>query len=277
MATPKKKQGNGRRLLRRVALGVGVLGAAVLLALAWRWHETLPLRRVAVTGTVRADSAEVVRLAALPDSAALYDLDPALIADRVQRAPWIQKARVRRLPTGTLAIRVEERVPAALVVRADGRPSHYLDREGYSLPLRPGDPFDVPLLRGALPAYHATQPVESAALLDLLAALAAADDEADALVSEVVVGAGGDALLRTSPDGAPGALAVQLGVGGYDEKLRRLRAFWEQAVLTRPDRRYEVVDLRFDGQVVTRESRSQETEGRRQGDTSPLVAPTSAP
>ena len=176
------------------------------------------------------------------------------MADRVRRTPWVREAHVRRRPTGTLAIAVEERAPVALVVGADGRPSHYLDAEGYGLPLRPGDPFDVPLLRGAVPAYHPTRPVESAALRDLLAALAGADAETDALVSEVVVGSGGDALLRTSPEGGHGALAVRLGVGGYAGKLRRLRLFWEQAVLPRPEARYESLDLRFDGQIVTRET-----------------------
>lgn len=259
MPGSNKKQRSPRRLVRRLVLGAGVLVVAALAAAAWQWQQRVPLRRVAVTGFVRADSAEVVRLAALPDSAALFDLDPTVIADRTRRAPWVREARVRRLPTGTLAVAVEERVPVALVVAADGRPSHYLDAEGFGLPLRPSDPFDVPLLRGHVPAYQPTQPAESAALRALLAALASADAETDALVSEITFGTDGEVLLRTSPDGAPdgahGALTVRLGPGGggYAAQLQRLHAFWHQAVLTRPATRFEVVDLRFDGQIVTRE------------------------
>jgi hypothetical protein len=90
----------------------------------------------------------------------------------------------------------------------------------------------------------------------LLGALATADAETDALLSELTVGAGGEVLLRTSPDGAHGALTARLGAGGggYAAQLRRLHAFWHQAVLPRPATRFEVVDLRFDGQVVTRET-----------------------
>jgi cell division protein FtsQ len=258
MAPKKQSRARGSRtILRRLGIGAGVLAVGALAAAAWHWQRTVPLERVAVRGFVRADSAEVVRLAALPDSAALFDIDPSLEADRVRRAPWVRDARERRLPTGTLAITVEERQPVALAVAADGRPSHYLDREGYGLPLRLGDPFDVPILRGLVPPYRPLQPVEDTALLDLLDALATADEETAALVSEVTVGAAGEALLRTSADGVHGALAVRLGPGtaeGYADQLRRLHAFWHQAVLTRPQTRFQVVDLRFDGQVVTRES-----------------------
>ncbi|NNF59653.1 MAG: FtsQ-type POTRA domain-containing protein [Rhodothermaceae bacterium] len=257
MARLTKKQQQRGRLVRRLVLGSAVIGILAMAALAWRWQATLPLRGVAVEGFVRADSAEVVRMAAVEsDTVAvpLFALDPDLIADRVRRAPWVRDARVRRLPTGTLAIRVEERTPVALVLDGSGRPSHYLDAEGFSLPLRAHDPFDVPLLRGTVPTSHPTQPVESEALRELLTALASLDDETDALVSEITLGAGGDAVLRTSPRGGHGALPVRLGAGGYAEKLERLHAFWHQAILTRPETPIQTVDLRFDGQIVTREA-----------------------
>ena len=50
------------------------------------------------------------------------------------------------------------------------------------------------------------------------------------------------------------ALTVRLGDSGFEERFRRLKAFWDQAVLTRPGTRYASVDLRFDGQIITRES-----------------------
>ena len=256
MAKSTKQQQNRRRMMRRLVLGGAVFIILAMVALAWRWQATLPLRGVAVEGFVRADSSEVVRMAAVEgdSTVALFDLESDLIADRVRRAPWVRDARVRRLPTGTLAIRVEERMPVALVFDGSGRASHYLDAEGFSLPLRAHDPFDVPLLRGTVPASHPTQPVESESLRELLTALASLDDETDALVSEITLGAGGDAVLRTSPGGGHDALSVRLGAGGYAEKLERLHAFWHQAVLTRPETPIQTIDLRFDGQIVTREA-----------------------
>ncbi|HLA64889.1 MAG TPA: FtsQ-type POTRA domain-containing protein [Rhodothermales bacterium] len=248
-----------RRWGRIVFLTLAFVGGAALAGGAAYLYRTVPVRRVEVEGATRASRAELLRLAALPDSVAMADVDPRLVADRLQRHPWVRHARVRRMPTGTLAVRLEERTPAALVLGHDGRPQRYLDAEGHAMPLpvaaggRPAAVYDVPLLRGSVPEAPPTRAVESASVVELLAALAAAPPDVDALVSEVSLGRGGDATLLTTPvSGHPG-LTVRLGIGGYAEKLRRLRAFFDQAVLPRPGHPFEVIDLRFDGQVVTRE------------------------
>lgn len=247
-ATPTKQQ-RRRRILRRL----GLVALALGLVAAWVWQRTLPLAAVTVVGAVHASADEVAALTgAVPDSVALFSLSPALVADRAQRHPWVRTASVRRLPTGTLRVRVEERVPAALAMDAAGRPSHFLDAEGYAMPLDVAVPavYDVPVLYGA-PAYHPIQPVESAALRGLLGALGRADAEALALVSEIEWGP--RVTLWTTPAGGHGSIPVRLGHDGHDSQLRRLRAFWDQSVLPRPDTEFRLVDLRFDGQVVTLE------------------------
>jgi cell division protein FtsQ len=256
--TPARKKtapssGRAGRVLRRVG------AAALVLALgaAWYWQQTLPLRRVDVTGVVHADAAEVVRLTGVrPDSDAVFALSPALVADRAERHPWVRRAHVRRLPTGTLSVRVEEREPVVLVMRA-GVPAGYLDAEGVALPLDAlsdsgAVPYDVPLLTGSVPDAAPGARVASPALRELLAALAGADDATDALVSEVEWRAG-RAVLWTTPAGGHPSVPVRLGRTGVADQLARLRAFWDQSVLARPRARFRSVDLRFEGQVVTQE------------------------
>jgi cell division protein FtsQ len=118
--------------------------------------------------------------------------------------------------------------------------------------------YDVPVLTNA-PPYHPTQPVASAGLRSLLAALAHADEATQALVSEVAWGR--RPTLWTTPVAAHGSLPVRLGTtpGEHADQLRRLRAFWDQAVLPQPEVRFDLIDLRFDGQVVTRERGSAPT------------------
>ena len=154
--------------------------------------------------------------------------------------------------TGTLRIAVQEREPVVLVLEG-GRPAHFLDARGYAMPVSGASPalYDVPVLYGA-PAYHPTQPVESAGLRSLLAALRRADPATLALVSEIEWGR--TVTVWTTPVAAHGSLPVRLGHADHDRQLKSLRAFWDQAVLPRPETRFAAIDLRFDGQVVTRET-----------------------
>ncbi len=243
-----------RRILRRIILGGMTLTIIAIAFMAWSWQQNLPLKRIVVSGTVHADSAEVVRFAALEsDSIGLFSVERDVLADRVRRTPWVRDAVIRRRPSGTVSIRVEEREPTVLAVLPDGRPGYYLDAEGYAMPLVPGAVYDVPLLRGRIPDQVATQPIRNAAVLELLRVLSEADLETNALISEVTLDAIGHVVLRTSPVGEQGSVPVRLGVGGYAEKLSRLHAFWHQAILTRPELNFKSVDLRFDGQIVTHE------------------------
>ena len=156
------------------------------------------------------------------------------------------------MPTGTLRIAVTERQPVVLALDRTGRPSHFLDAEGYAMPASGATPalYDVPVMHGA-PAYHPMQPVDSAGLRSLLAALSGADDETRALVSEIDWGR--RVTVWTTPAGSHGPIQVRLGHADQARQLRALRAFWDQSVLPRPETPFRLVDVRFDGQVVTRE------------------------
>lgn len=244
-----------RNPFRRVRWAL-ILGLPVVLALAglgWHWQATLRCARIAVTGAQQVPADTLVALARVDTGAVLYDLDPVLLEDRLRRHPWVASARVRRLPTGTLALHVQERTPVALVLDAHGRPDRYLDGTGAQLPLVPGAAFDVPLVRGLDEPYHPVRPVQQPALRGLLAALARLDPATEALVAEVDLRPPGEVWLHTTPAAGHPSIPVRLGREAFDRKLARLRAFWRQAVLPRPDTRFRQIDLRFDGQIVTRE------------------------
>lgn len=220
----------------------------------WMWLDGLVVRRVVLEGHRHADEAAVLAVARVDTGGRLLDVETAIIADRTRRHPWVYRADVRRMPPGIVRIAVEERAPVALVLGDDARPAAYLDREGYPLPLVEGAVYDVPLLRGVLLPKHPTQPVASSSVSDLLAALSGVDSVIDALISSFEVAENGEITLHTAPAGTQASIEVRLGERGYIEKFRRLKAFWMQAVLSRPNRTFEAIDLRFDSQIVTRES-----------------------
>ena len=238
--------------LRLLGLGAVVGGVLVLGLLGWQWQSSVQVSRVTVTGVHHAPADTVRRLARVDSGAVMETIDGALVADRVARHPWVETAEVTKQRVyRTLQIAVTERVPAALVVDASGRPAYYLDRAGYAMPLPDSGAADVPLVRGLGAEYHPVRRVAPRALRATLTALPASG--ADPLVAELALRPDSSVRLVTAPIGPHGALPVRLGTGDIPAKLRRLRAFAEQILATETDRPVGEIDLRFDGQVVTRE------------------------
>lgn len=246
--------GKKTSIVRLVAICAAVFVVAGLSYQGWTWLDGLVVRHVVVDGYRHADEAAILAVARVDSGVRLLDVEPAVIADRARRHPWLRGADVRRLPPGTVRIAVEERKPVALALAGDGRPEAYLDQEGYPMPLVPGAVYDVPLIRGLRLPENRTQPIDAEPVIELLAALAIVEPVLDALISAFEVDSGGEIILHTAPAGTQGSIEVRLGSRGYAEKFQRLNAFWAQAVLSRPEQTFDTIDLRFDGQIVTRES-----------------------
>lgn len=242
-----------RRIGTVLVVSTTLVAVAVLGFLGWKWQANLAFRGITVTGTQFADTTQVASLVGITADTMLFDIDPTLVEDRAVRHPWVRDADVTRQFSGVLEIAVEERTPALLVVDAAGRPSHFLDAEGYAMPLAEGAVFDVPLVRGFREAYHPVRPVQDAAMQDLLATLDQVDASTDALLSEFVFETGGEVVLHTSPTLSGQSIPVRLGRVMFAEKLERLHAFWHQAILAKQDTQFDSIDLRYHSQIVTQE------------------------
>jgi len=242
------------RWTRRLGLAAALAVVVALGVLGWQWQATLDVAALRVAGTTHAPPDSLRALARVDTGAVLYDIEPALVEDRVRRHPWVQDASVMRLPTGTLRISVTERTPAALAMTADGAPAFYVDRSGFCMPLPDSADYDVPLLYGLADAYSPTRPVAHAAVRDLLEAMTASG--ARDLVAELAVQPDSSLQLYTRPTTAHDAIRVEMGRDAFPRKMRRLQAFWMQAVQPRPSTQFSVIDLRFDSQIVTKETTS---------------------
>lgn len=249
--TPKTTPTRYGRLAFRAAGG-----ALLVLVIAWGWHglSGATVRGLVVHGTGHAAEAEVLDLARVSLDSALYAVSPVVVADRVRRHPWVREATVSRLPTGTVSIRVHERKPVLLALSQAGEPVYYVDAEGFRMPYAPGSDYPVPVLRGLAERYHPVTPIRHAGVRALAAALVDLDPDVDALLSEFRALPDGSVQLDTAPTPRGRTLTVRLGSTDLRARLERLRAFWEQVVLVRPDARFAWIDLRFDSQIVTSES-----------------------
>ena len=246
--TKKKKS-----RLRTIVLVAGLMGLGVLALAGWNWLNGLVCEEIVISGNRHAASEEVLAIARVDTGVRLFGIEIALIEDRVRRHPWVRSADIVRLPPSTLSIEIEEREPVLLAIGADGIPGMYLDAAGFMMPAAGDDVYDVPLLHDARLPSNPSQPVQSRPLLELLSALGELDPAVQPLISSFEVEPDGELAMRTIPAAGRTPIYVRLGRREFANKFERLSAFWEQAVLSRPEMRFNLIDLRFDSQIVTRE------------------------
>jgi cell division protein FtsQ len=158
-----------RRRLRAASPWLAALVALAIGALVcWVVYGTsvLGVRTVRVQGNSLVTVDQVRAAAAIPPGAALASLNLRAVAVRVQGLAPVRIAKVTRSWPSAVVITVTERVPAAAVVRADGR---------YDLIDPAGVVFETAADRGTLPKLQLATPgpddPSTGAALQVLAAL----------------------------------------------------------------------------------------------------------
>ena len=109
----------GRRRLRLVLAGVGV-AAVVAVAYGLTRSPVFDVDEVRVLGAARTTPAEIEKAGGLAHGPQLADVEPAVVAARLARLPWVQEAKVVRHWPGTVEVTLLERTPLATVPAAAG-------------------------------------------------------------------------------------------------------------------------------------------------------------
>jgi cell division septal protein FtsQ len=89
-------------------------------AFAEFWPGFYP-RHVVVTGNARVDRATIVRAAGIARHRSIWLQSIRTMAANVAAIPFVGKAAVKRYPPATIAIRITERVPFAMVRRGENQ------------------------------------------------------------------------------------------------------------------------------------------------------------
>ena len=214
-------------------------------SIGWEQLWQRPCTRLRLKGVQYADRAALETLI-------LDTMDARIVADRLRRHPWVRSSGAICYPTGTLTVWIDERVPRALVLTPNGVANYYVDRAGFMMPVDTVIAFDVPVIHGISEPYRPLKPMEDPGMRALLAMLPNLEAPVDSLISELVF-EGPELEVITRPTPAGSAARVRLGSEEWHARLARLHAFWEQHMLLHPDRRFERIDLRFEGQIITQE------------------------
>lgn len=140
------RRDEGRRRLRLLLAGAAVAGTLALAYGATR-SPLLDVDRVRVGGAVRTSAAELRAAGGLDGRPQLADVDPEVVAARLERLPWVQEAHVVRHWPATVDISVVERAAVATVPAAGGGAA-LVDLSGRVLAVEPEAPAGLVQVAG---------------------------------------------------------------------------------------------------------------------------------
>lgn len=176
-------------------------------------------------------------------------VDYADLIGSLQSLPYVERAEVNMGMRGRLSFTISEREPIALLVNESDR--IYVAEGGIKLPLIPEKTRDVPLVYGF--------PVKPAA--DTLSGTAYQQTE-DFLLEAKKNRFGWITISEVAWDDREGVVALSsengvkliFGQNDFAEKILHWETFYSEIITRKGIEAFQSIDLRFRGQIVTRES-----------------------
>ncbi len=213
----------------------------------------VPLERIDVQGASALTPMDIAKGARVEVGRSLDTLDPIEIREAVVTEPWIESARVLRLPTGTLLISVVERHAVARWRAWESSEIELVDPRGERFAGRTGPGGPLPLVRGKLEKDHAL-PDSAVQILVEMRRYVSLTSDAENLTLNLPGHGGSDAsadrdsgyVLQIGEDG-PRAL---LGKRFLTQRIARLAALLEHEGSDFQDARW--IDLRYADRAVLR-------------------------
>lgn len=222
-----------------------VLGLAVGGGLYW--NRTGTIEEVQYTG-FDYTSEEQLQQVEVPTGVHPDSVNFVSIIQEIEKIPYVKFARINTSPGGTVTIDITERAPIAMLINGSRRA--YVDAEGLRLPQVLGKTPNVPILYG-----FETRPIgdtlQSEAFKQTSTFLQELQKRkaSDATISEVAWNENQGIVALTHEN----ASKIIFGKGEYSDRLRNWEAFYREVVRQKGIENIQTVDLRFKGQIVTRE------------------------
>ena len=231
---------------RWMALGIVLLIASVITGIMYTSGSTV--KSVDVSELVFTLPEDVLKAAQIELGSNVDSVGYLAAIARVEKLPYVKRASMRLRPNGALGIRIEERQPIARLV-SDGTQA-MVDLDGAMMPVISGVDVDVPVLYGFRvqrgdtlkgPAFAIARDFVVAAASSPLSGITLSEFTYDP--REGVVALSVESRVR-----------VLFGKEGFEERLRHWDAFYGQVVPQKGIAHFKSVDLRYRGQIITKES-----------------------
>lgn len=228
-----------------IAGAVLVLGLAVLAGLYW--SSTVTVQQVRFSGNHFVPTSELTAVD-VPTGMSPDSMDFGKIMTRFEQISYVKQANISVEPSGNLMINITERQPIALL--ADGDKKIYVDQHGVRLPLVLGKTVDVPILYG-FSATPMRDTLDSDSFKTVSNFLTSVQNKkvSNATISEVAWTDNEGIVSLTNQNG----VKLIFGKGNFATRLRNWEAFYGEVVKQKGIEAMRSIDLRFEGQIVTRE------------------------
>ncbi|HEX6982871.1 MAG TPA: cell division protein FtsQ/DivIB [Balneolaceae bacterium] len=244
---PKKaKAVKGKSALSWIAGAVLILAIGV--SAGFYWNSTVTVQEVSFEGNYFVSTEQLqkidVPLGMHPDSMNFLN-----IMHRFKEIPYVKRVKIKVQPSGNLLIEVIERQPVALL--SDGEYKIYVDEDGRRLPIILGKAVNVPILYG-FSARPMDDTLESEAFKTMAKFLTeiSKNPASNATISEVAWTDEKGVIALTNQNG----VKLIFGKGDFATRLRNWEAFYGKVIKQKGIESMQTVDLRFKGQIVTREN-----------------------
>lgn len=228
-----------------IAGAVLILGMAVLGGLYW--SSTMTVQQVRFEGNHFVSTTDLNNIE-VPTGMSPDSMNFAEIRNHFEQMPYVKHADISVQPSGNLMVHITERQPIAQL--ADGNRKIYIDQEGVRLPMILGKTVDVPILYG----FSAT-PMEDTLKSDAYKTVSnflmnvRKNPVSDATISEVAWTKNEGVVALTNQNG----VKLIFGSGNFATRLRNWEAFYGEVIKQKGIEKMRSIDLRFEGQIVTRE------------------------
>lgn len=203
--------------------------------------EVIKISKDEIAGLVKAADNDLI-------GKKLNNINTDLIEKEVEKHQAILKAEVYKVTAadstdyrGIIGVKVRHRIPVARIMSSSG--SYYMDRNGEIIPVSNNYAANVLVVTGYITEEFAKE--------QLLTFILNIEDDMfwKAQIKHVHVNENGDIILTP----LVGDHLIELGsLDNYNEKLRNMKAFYEQVVTRNNWNKYEKISLKYKDQIIAK-------------------------
>ena len=248
---------NWKYILERVLWSLAGIALIVLFAFTWRAKSTKKCAGIQIElkgnapGMVFIDEKEILKLIneqGVKVGTPIGDINLNKIEQSLLKTNWVNKSNLFIDNQQQLQVVIEQRIPIARVFTASGN-SFYIDSVAQRLPLRQLSAVRLPIFTNFPADQEKLSKPDSSLLKDILhfATVVRKDSFFMAQIAQVNITSSGDfEIVPTLGDHI-----VLIGNVEYlEDKLNRLYTFYKKVWVPSGINAYEVIDARFDHQIV---------------------------